>query len=57
MNACGTFPNVTTAQCNGGTWLVSGTAVGGCNPPGPIFEAGTDATNEGGEGGDDGGDD
>ena len=55
MNACGSFPNVTTAQCTGGKWSISGTGVG-CNPPAMLPDAGGDATADGGGDGGDGGD-
>ncbi len=55
MNACGTFPSSTTAQCRAGIWEISGLAVS-CNPPGMLPDAaGADASgDDGGDGGDGG---
>jgi len=54
VNACGTFPNVTTAQCSDGKWGISGVGVS-CNPPGVPPDAGMDAmAHDGGDGGDGG---
>ena len=54
MNGCGTFPNVTNANCVGGKWQIGGSTMT-CNPGLPP-DAGTDAADSGdaGDGGDSG---